>query len=239
MPDKLARCAAVLSERLGVGLVFSDADVVDERLNPLGYRLWESAAFSRERQRVFDEGDPLVQLILGNVVTGATMMFRSAFRGILCPAPAGGLLIHDGWIAACIAAVADLAYIDEPLMLYRQHARQVLGAECPRPPDAPKWQLESRHNVRMNAYARAVGQTEATLGGLFVLRERLTEHGHNTTRVDMAIDHISDRIRHLRARLNMPVARPYRLPMILRELVTLRYFRHSAGAYSALADLTF
>ena len=37
-------------------------------------------------------------------------------------------MIHDGWIALTIAAVADVVAIEEPLIQYRQHGRQQIGA---------------------------------------------------------------------------------------------------------------
>src|SRR6266550_1879624 len=40
-PFKLDRIETVLNSSPKVGLVFSDAEVVDEKLKPLGYNLWQ------------------------------------------------------------------------------------------------------------------------------------------------------------------------------------------------------
>ena len=65
-------------------------------------------------------------LLKHNVVTGATLAFRSQFRPQLLPIPEDW--VHDGWIALLLASTARLGLIAEPLLLYRQHATNQLGA---------------------------------------------------------------------------------------------------------------
>src|SRR5207245_11425843 len=64
-------------------------------------------------------------LLKRNVVTGATMAFRTRFRDLLLPVPK--IWVHDAWIALLVSAVADLALIGEPLMRYRRHPGQKIG----------------------------------------------------------------------------------------------------------------
>src|SRR3954463_12287948 len=74
-------------------------------------------------------GAPLAALVPGRIVTGATMAFRSTFRALVLPTPEGiAPMIHDGWIALAIAAGADVAFVDEPLVAYRLHAGQQIGS---------------------------------------------------------------------------------------------------------------
>jgi glycosyltransferase involved in cell wall biosynthesis len=47
--DKLQLIEEAFSRNPNVGLVFSDADVVDEQLNPLGRRMWDEVGFGRQR----------------------------------------------------------------------------------------------------------------------------------------------------------------------------------------------
>jgi len=49
--DKLAYIERVFLSSASVGAVFSDADVVDEQLNSLGYKLWDRYGFTRKRRR--------------------------------------------------------------------------------------------------------------------------------------------------------------------------------------------
>jgi glycosyltransferase involved in cell wall biosynthesis len=76
-PDKLARLEAMFAATPDVGLVFSDAELVDETLRPLGRRLWEVVG-SNGAQRTLQRRDRAFSLLLpGSLVTGATMAFRA------------------------------------------------------------------------------------------------------------------------------------------------------------------
>src|SRR4051812_33917826 len=106
-PDKLRAIARRFDADAGVGLVFSDADLVDAALRPIGRRLWESIGFDRQRQHLWRQRGALTALVPGRIVTGATMAFRATFRPLVLPTPDGiAPMIHDGWIALAIAAVA-------------------------------------------------------------------------------------------------------------------------------------
>src|SRR5437667_1892892 len=118
LPQKLEHFAAEFSRRPNVGMVFTNAEVVDEWLQPLGYRLWDSIGFDRAHQRHFRNGRALDVLLPGVTVTGATMAFRSTFKSLIIEIPTNLALIHDGWIAAMIASVAEVSLIEEPLIKY-------------------------------------------------------------------------------------------------------------------------
>ena len=114
--------------RSTTGLVFSDAEIVDENLTPLNRRMWNEIGFDAQKRKLLRNGRALEVLVTGWTVTGATMAFRSRFVNICLPIPDGIAMIHDGWIALTIAAVAGVVAIDEPLIQYRQHERQQIGA---------------------------------------------------------------------------------------------------------------
>src|SRR2546430_3977128 len=128
-PDKLRRIEDCFAREPQVGLVFADAEVVDEHLLPLGYRLWESIGFDDTRRKLMRTGRALDVLLPGWTVTGATMAFRANFRNLILEIPTDLPLIHDGWIALMISSVSDVSFIEEPLIKYRQHARQQIGAK--------------------------------------------------------------------------------------------------------------
>jgi hypothetical protein len=111
-----------------VGFVSSDAEVVDDDLRPLGERLWNSLGFDETRRHKLKTGRRMEVLLPGWTVTGATMAFRSTFLPLVVPIPNHLAVIHDGWIAAVVGAVANVAFIEEPLVLYRQHPQQQIGA---------------------------------------------------------------------------------------------------------------
>nr|MDQ3805842.1 glycosyltransferase family 2 protein [Acidobacteriota bacterium] len=135
-PEKLEKLASRFAARPSVGLVFTDAELVDERLRPTGRRLWDSVGFGPRQRRLVRRGRALDVLLPGWSVTGATMAFRAAFKRLVLDIPDDLALIHDGWIALMVAAVSDVDFIAEPLIQYRQHPRQQVGAP-PERADAP------------------------------------------------------------------------------------------------------
>src|SRR6185369_3346625 len=126
--DKLYLFETVLNNSPAAGMVFSDAAIVDEKLNPLNRRMWDEVGFDAHKRKLVKSGRALEVLITGWTVTGATMAFRSRFVKLSLPIPDEIAMIHDGWIALTIAAVADVVAVDKPLIQYRQHAQQQIGA---------------------------------------------------------------------------------------------------------------
>jgi Glycosyl transferase family 2 len=119
-PHKLERLEKELARSARIGLVYSDADVVDEQLRPAGYRLWEMLRALECDRRSIARRRPFEVLIRDTMVTGCTAAFRANYKDLVVPIfQEWG---HDAWIAFLIAAVADVGGINEPLLAYRQHA---------------------------------------------------------------------------------------------------------------------
>ncbi len=224
--DKLELIESVFSARPEVGLVFTDAEIVDQELRPLGYRLWESEGFDQKKQGLFEAGKAFPILLLGNQVTGATMVFRSGFRDLVLPIPVipGSGLIHDGWIALLISAVADLAFIREPLIRYRQHPGQQLGTRL-RQGEKLSWRERLRRN---NCSPDSVKRFSVIFDRLAAMRSRY--------QYKEVLYESRDQIEHLKTRAGLPENRLRRLPYILRELLTLRYHHYSNSLLSAAKD---
>jgi glycosyltransferase involved in cell wall biosynthesis len=220
--DKLAQMERVLLQSPSVGAVFSDADVVDEQLIPLGYRLWDRYGFTKSRQRHLLAGRALQVLLDQNAVTGATLAFRSWLKEWVLPIPA--CWMHDAWIATVTAAVSDMSLIVEPLIQYRQHAQNQVGGRKPPRPEFLKAVV--RDNTAF--YQDYANQ-------LKLLRQRLAGCSNLKRSEDLSL--LDSRILHFEARARMPAQRLRRLPLALRELWTLRYFRHSNGGISLGKDL--
>lgn len=225
LPEKLARLEAVFIAKPQVGLVFSDGEIVDEKLHPAGERLWQRIGLNRPALERIRRGGALEVLLPGWTVTGATMAVRSAFRDFFLPIPDDLALIHDGWIAAAVAALAEVEPVAECLILYRQHQRQQVGARAPAAIDAGI----RAALTRVNAYA---DQTAITAR----LNERLASQSSLHPRPGVR-RMLEDRCAHLRARASLPQRKMRRLPGIIRELLTGRYHRYSRGISSAAKDL--
>jgi glycosyltransferase involved in cell wall biosynthesis len=220
-PSKLLTIQRAFEQSPNVGLVFSDAEVVDSALHPLGYRLWHAAGFSPQRQALARRGEAFELLLRGNFVTGATMAFRGCFRDLVLPIPGG--VLHDGWIALLIAAVAEVSILPAPLIQYRQHGKNQIGIR--------EWGVADR-------LARGRRLTPNYLGDLrrqhVEARERLEER-------DAAVPEcrrmLQDAIDHLDVRLGLPRHRVARLPQVASEVMRGRYQQRSNGLRSALRDL--
>lgn len=227
-PDKLDAIERRLQESPGVGLVFSDADLVDAASNPIGARLWARIGFDSRRQRFWRDRGALTALVPGRIVTGATMAFRSRFRALVLPTPSGiAPMIHDGWIALAIAAISGVAFIEEPLVAYRQHEAQQIGA-----PEA----LDARPRPGVIASAAHANAYSMHIASLEALRTRLTA-GLAGPEGIAAARRIETILRHFDMRANLPSRRVDRLPLVFRELVSRRYHDYGNGVRSVVKDL--
>jgi glycosyltransferase involved in cell wall biosynthesis len=230
--DKLQLVEEAFNKRPSAGLVFSDAEIVDEKLQPLNRRMWDEVGFDSHKRKLVSLGRALEVLISGWTVTGATMAFRSEFVKLSLPVPDGIAMIHDGWIALTIAAVADVLMIEEPLIKYRQHGRQQIGA-----PVRVKTSAErlGRRQALETAFRRR--SSSADLHKILLsLKERLSQQSsfYDTRNALSFVDNYSS---HLNVRANLPQNRLTRLPRIFRELLTRRYHEYANGFKSAAKDL--
>src|ERR1044071_7029356 len=126
--DKLQLIETAFLKAPDAGLVFSDAQLVDENLKSLGRNMWAERKFGRKQKEMVEHGRALDCLPPGWTVTGATIAFRSKFDHLCLPIPEDIPMIHDGWIALAISAVAEVILLDDQLIKYRQHSGQQIGA---------------------------------------------------------------------------------------------------------------
>ena len=124
-PHKLKRLERESPGPSASGWCSPDADVVDDRLRPAGYRLWQARRAVGRNRRLIARGRLFEALVRDNLVTGCTAAFRSGLQGSRHTRP-GGVRARS-WSALVVAAVADVARIDAPLLAYRQHAANQYG----------------------------------------------------------------------------------------------------------------
>jgi hypothetical protein len=230
--DKLALIEKCFSEDPDIGMVFSDAEIVDEQLRTLGRRVWNESGFNKEKQRLIREGKAFEVLLPAWWVTGATMAFQAKFKDLVLPIPTNLPMIHDGWISLVIAAVAKITFIAEPLILYRQHDRQQLGA--------PARRSDEVENAKTRLLARLMGLSRHNsyldlVKSLNAIHERLALEG----KAVKGIRAIEDQLKHLNARSHLPDQALSRLTLVLKELLTRRYHKYSNGISSAVKDLVY
>jgi glycosyltransferase involved in cell wall biosynthesis len=220
-PDKLATMEAVFDRSPRTALVFTDAEVVDAELRPLGHGLWEAIHFTPARQAGFGKGDGFGVLLQGNVVSGAAMAFRSRFRDLVLPFPDG--VVHDAWIALLISAVAPVEALPRRLLRYRQHGGNQIGVRKRGLAERISWARQ----VRARQFAELLRQHEQALQRL---RSRAEVPPQRLQQLELAM-------RHLAFRCLLPDQRLRRLRPVLRELASGGYNRMANGLSSAVRDL--
>ncbi len=218
---RLKRTEDVFLLRPAVGLVFGDARLIDQRSAPTGTRLWDASKFSRLQRAWFRQGKATEALLNHNVVTGATMAFRAELRPMVFPIP--DPWVHDGWIALIVSFFAEVEAIEEPLIRYRQHPRQQVGL--------PRGFL---HRVAEGGEQRSILETQ--IRQFEAVYARLSEHAQ-TVRQKRSLRKLRRKIEHFTRRAQRPENRLLRLPMVVRELASLRYTFYSRGWKSAIWDL--
>lgn len=102
-------------------LAHSDLLVVDHGLRPIADSFWAYSGIDPHR-------DKLGNLLVQNVVTGcASIVNRSLVRS--CGKIPPKAQMHDWWVGLVAAAMGKIGRIEVPAILYRQHAKNRLGAK--------------------------------------------------------------------------------------------------------------
>ena len=223
-PEKLAVIADQFRQTPTLGLVFSDAEVCDESCRPLGYRLWQSVGFTPLMRRRVSRGQAFEVILRQNIVTGATMAFAAHLRDLVLPVDP--LWVHDGWIALLASSVAPVAAINRPLIRYRQHAAQSIGAL--RRTFYQQYLNAKKLDARW--FAEHMGQYEAAL-------HRLEETSNAFHPPPHTLRLLHEKIAHWQRRTAIRGRTVARFLPSFTEFVTLRYGRFSLGWKSFAQDL--
>lgn len=220
LPGKVETLSGVLAREPETGAVFSNGEVVDEQLVPLGATLWKSLGFDRREQRAVREGRAAFVFLRHVVAAGTTLAFRARFREFALPFPPLRSC-HDAFTAFVIAARAGISIVEAPLIRYRLHGGNEIGI---RRLNLYQQLVKAREQIERDAFGYAVDFFEAA-------RERI---GEAPPELVAAVD---EKIAHARRRLLLPEGFPRRLPVVLGEAVSGRYRRYSYGWKSAAQDL--
>ena len=129
LPEKLEKLEKVFTDHPKIGYVFSNGELVDDELQPLGRTVWQSNQFEGEMFGRYVRGEQLICFLRWQFVTGATMAFRARLKEYIFPFPQHKIWIHDGWIAVVGSSIGEIGLpINKLLVMYRQHGRQQIGA---------------------------------------------------------------------------------------------------------------
>ncbi|MDE6852183.1 MAG: glycosyltransferase family 2 protein [Lachnospiraceae bacterium] len=124
LPDKIRRSLDAIEQLESQDnnqpcLVFGDAKMVDQTLRET------APSFQRQSGYHTDALDP-AHILMENKLIGCTILFNRPFQQILTVFPPE-IRMHDWWIALIGSFFGKIQYLDEPLLLYRQHGNNVVG----------------------------------------------------------------------------------------------------------------
>lgn len=121
--DKLEKMLA-LAKAFDSGkplLIHHDMLVADKDLNILSDSFWKYT-------RLNPQASSLNRLLMQNNVTGAACLINHALIEMALPIPQDAIM-HDHWLALIASAFGEIIPLKEPLIKYRQHANNQLGAK--------------------------------------------------------------------------------------------------------------
>ncbi len=233
MTNKIEKVTNEFDRDDKVGMVFSDVELVDGASESLGGSLFESGIKAEER--ILIEKGELFSILLGrDIVIGAALTFRSKFTNAILPIPTDiPNMIHDGWIAMIISAVAKYNFLDEPLIKYRQHDEQQTGVAN---------YVPGLFNMAWNdALERGERKHKAMKDHIELLKSyiisRIDPPDQIIDALNAEIQYQKEYALHYQSRrevLNCHVERPW---LVIKELLSGRYHRFSNGIRSAARDL--
>ncbi len=102
-------------------LVHHDMEVVDKELKFISPSFWQFSKLN-------PQATGLSRLLMQNNVTGAACLINHALIEKALPIPQDALM-HDHWLALIASAFGEIIPVKEPLMKYRQHGKNQLGAK--------------------------------------------------------------------------------------------------------------
>jgi glycosyltransferase involved in cell wall biosynthesis len=209
--DRLEVASASFERRPGLLLQHADADLVAGDGSPLGLGLLEALWVSDAERNEIATGRAFEANLRRNLVTGATVMFSASLLESALPFPESW--VHDEWLAIIAAATGEVELLDAPLIDYRQHGGNQIGASKP----TLRYRIGRMLEERGDRYERLARRAAA-------LAERLET-------LPVAPDRLAaarDRARFDQVRAGLPRRRLARLGPVLRE--------HRAGSYRRLSS---
>jgi len=137
-------------------LVHSDLRVVNETLEPIANSFFTYQGL-RPKKRSF------ARFLVSNSVTGCTAIVNEKLAAMATPIPKQAIM-HDWWLALLSAAFGHIETIDAPLIDYRQHQQNTVGAK---PYASSKWSVRKIKGAFSDPVYDEVSRTLVTQAAAF------------------------------------------------------------------------
>lgn len=225
VPVKIERMLEVFRRQSDLLLLHTDARLVDSARRPIGYSLFLSLEVQPAELERLHHGQAFEVYLRRNLVTGATSMIRRSVLRAVLPFPPCWL--HDEWLGAVASSIGRVDVLEELLIDYRQHGRNLIGA-------------------RKLGVMETVAKAFAPRGATHIERARKAEiwlsRLNELIAAGVAIDAgkyeaINRRFTHQKFRATLPRGRLARVVPVLRELRTGNYSRFGRGYRGVIRDI--
>lgn len=228
LPHKLARLETALDQAPDALLAFSDAALIGADGRPVGSTVWDALQLTPALRQRVQAGGPETPLLQKTLVTGATVLFRSALIPLALPIRLD--YWHDAWLALVASLHGPIALVDEPLVLYRQHSRNVLGA-------APRLGSFERAVRHLRPSAAVEAEAVENLRRLSEMACRVSEQlGAAGALRPEARQALSEMHTFHAFRAQLPPY-PHRAVEVARRVAERKYHRYGNGVRAAVRDL--
>ncbi len=225
LPNHVEKLAGILEADERILAVSSNSEVVDEELNRKGYTFEQSERYPRKlHEAVMRFPKNQLELIARQrMLAGHGLAFRQSMVTLVLPFSPECL--HDCWVYVLAAAVGRVAYVSEPLTLYRTHGKQTIGGE--RKP--------------LQAIAISMGKQSAAVDEAHswqAILERVREFPQLAVDPDYSLQLLKEKLEFVKRRAqNRRLGLPARLSNVTQELIRRRYHRLGRGFTTFARDL--
>ena len=134
-------------------LIYSDLEIVDSNLKSIHSSFMSYQGINPQKNKPH-------QIALINTVVGCTAAFNSQLARLCLTQPKEAIM-HDWWLALVAAAHGRMHYIDLPLVRYRQHTSNSIGAHARKKKSIMRWIRDVRFQHGIEFHYKIALQTKA------------------------------------------------------------------------------
>jgi len=222
LPDRLAQMVPLFESDPKLLLLHTDANLVDAERRSLGHSLFHALEVTPSEIERIHGGNAFDVFLRRNLVTGATTVFRRSLLEHAMPLPVEW--VHDEWLGIIASAIGRVDVLEQPLIDYRQHSSNQIGARRDTFAGKVRKALASRGNTHVERAAKAE-----------LLLARLQKFAGAVS--PEILEKVRSKIEHQRFRAALPASRIARCLPIFREAMTGRYDKFGRGFRGVVRDL--
>jgi len=234
--DKVEKMVGVFEANPNAQVVYSDAELINERAELIGQRQWDILRLYPTQLKQWKSGLATDLMLGGNRVTGCMVAVRKQFVEKLMPFPTAiSGCIHDGWIGFVGSVLDVIQLCEEPLTMYRQHENQQIGIRTNE--DVEPVSLKQRFSRPQAEKVAPIREKHEQLMALYQETKTVVPHNHPN------LLKIARKLQFLEMRGHLPDQRLFRIMPVLKHLTNGNYHHYAdqdanwmGGFLTALGD---